>query len=56
MITIGDTIHADWTVTADRGNVVFEVKLTNGRGEAMHNGDRTLLVGREIVQARSRSR
>jgi hypothetical protein len=36
-------------VKADRGNVVIEVKLTNGRGEAMYNGDRSLLVGREIV-------
>jgi hypothetical protein len=43
-------------VKADRGNVVIEVKLTNGREEAMQNGDRSLLVGREIVQGYSRSR
>ncbi len=53
-IKIGDTIHVDQvsksvreTKKADRGIVVFDVKLVNQRGEVVQQGERTLLVSRK---------
>ena len=53
-IRIGDTIHVDQTVKsvretkkADRGIVVFEVKVVNQRGEVVQKGERTQLVSRK---------
>jgi len=53
-IKIGDTIHVDQIVKsvretkkADRGIVVFELKLVNQRGEVVQKGERTLLVSRK---------
>ncbi len=53
-IKIGDTIHVDQVVKsvrktkkADRGIVVFDLKLVNQRGEVVQQGERTLLVSRK---------
>jgi acyl dehydratase len=57
-IKIGDTIHVDQVVKsvretkkADRGIVVFDVKLVNQRGEVVQNGERALLVSRKPDRA-----
>jgi acyl dehydratase len=56
-IKIGDTIHVDQTVKsmretkkADRGIIIFEVKLINQRGEVVQKGERVLLVSRKPGQ------
>ena len=56
-IKIGDTIHVDQSVKsmretkrADRGIVIFEVKLINQRGEVVQKGERVLLVARKPAQ------
>jgi len=57
-IRIGDTIHVDQTVIsmretkrADRGIIIFEVKLINQRGEVVQKGERVLLVARKPPRA-----
>ena len=56
-IRIGDTVHVDQTVKsmretkkADRGIIIFEVKLMNQRGKVVQKGERVLLVSRKPGQ------
>ncbi len=52
-ILIGDTIHAELTVTqkretkrSDRGIIVWDVEVVNQRGEVVQRGQRTVMIQR----------